>query len=393
MKARNKIYKILSPKKLAFLFFILTFIVFLSTSAGKTPYDYFTRLSDALLEGKYYLTENPPWLNELIPAGGGKYFVPYPPMPAILAMPFRLILGEGFQQQFLAHILGAGIVTLTTLISWKIKKDRKLLIWTGLLTGFGNIIWYLSATGSSWYIGQVSAAFFLTAAIYESVNKKRPFVTGIMLGAAYLSRIEIVLSFPFFLYIYAGKDWFKNYLKAATGILPFIFTNFAYNLIRFGVIWDKGYAMIPGVMQEPWFKNGLVNPINIPKHLKIILGGLPKIISKPPFIIPSWSGLAIWITTPAFIFSFFADFKEKIVKYSWLSIFLISLLIFSHGTTGFTQFGYRFAVDFYPFLIFLTIKRAANTGIKWYHWLFLFLSILVNLWGVLWINKFGWVSF
>ena len=151
--------------------------------------------------------------------------------------------------------------------------------------------------------------------------------------------------------------------------------------------------MIPGVMQEPWFKYGLVNPINIPKHLKIILGGLPKIISKPPFIIPSWAGLAIWITTPAFIFSFFANFKEKIVKYSWLSIFLISLLIFSHGTTGFTQFGYRRAVDFYPLLFFLTVKGVSKTGVKWYHRVLLIISILVNTWGVLWINKFGWIDF
>ena len=399
MRASNKTYTILGMKKLVFLFFIFTFIVYLFTSAGQTPYDYFTRLSDAMLSGKYYLTENPPWLSELIPAGQNKFsgeamfYVVYPPMPAILAMPFRFILGNKFEQQYLAHLLGAGIVALTILIAWTVKHDKKLLIWIGLLTGFGNIIWYLSATGSSWYLGQISAAFFLTAAIYESLNKKRPLLTGIMLGAAFLSRIEIILSLPIFLYLFYNKNWFQNYLKMAIGMVPFVLTNFAYNFIRFGVLWDKAYMLIPGIMQEHWFQNGLINPINISSHLKIMFLSFPKFISKPPFIEPSWAGLAIWITTPAFVYSFRSKFKENVVKFSWLSIILISLLIFSHGTTGFTQFGYRFAVDFYPILIFLTIKSVVKTGLKWHHLVLLFISVIVNLWGVLWINKFGWVGF
>ncbi|MGA2910413.1 MAG: hypothetical protein ABSE04_01245 [Candidatus Microgenomates bacterium] len=380
-------------KKFLGLAFIFSFIVYLLTSAGRTPYDYFTRLSDSFLQGKLYLTQNPPWLNELIPAGPNKFYVVYPPMPAILAMPFRLIFGQLFEQQYLAQLLGAGIVILTMCISFSIKKDKKLAIWAGFLAGFGTIIWFLAATGSAWYLSQVSAAFFMSAAILESLNKKRPILIGVLLGAAYLSRIEIILSLPFFLYILWDKNWLKNYLKMAMGLAPFIFTDFLYNFLRFGVVWDKSYILIPGVLNESWYQNGLFSPLNIPNHLKIIFLALPKFIPQFPYIEPSWAGLAIWITTPAFIYALIANIKEKIIRFSWLSILLISLLIFSHGTTGFSQFGYRFAVDFYPILIFLTIKGAAKTGLKWHHYLLLTLSILVNLWGVTWINKFGWVSF
>jgi len=380
-------------KKLVCLFFVLTFIIYLVSSAGTTPYDYFTRLSDAFLQGKYYLSQNPNWLNELIPAGNSIFYVAYPPMPAILLMPFRLVLGTKFEQQYLAHLLGAGIVALTMLNAWKIKRNKIFMIWVGLLTGFGNIIWYLSSTGSVWFLGQISAVFFLTVAIHEGLNKKRPVVMGIMLGAAFLSRIEIILSLPLFLYFSYNKTWFKNYIKLAIGILPFVLTNFLYNFIRFGVVWDKGYALIPGVMEESWYKNGLINLINIPNHLKIMFFALPKFLPQKPFIQPSWAGLAIWITTPAFIYAFKAKFKEKVVKYSWISIILISLLIFSHGTTGFAQFGYRFAVDFYPFMFLLIIRGTYKSSLKWHHWILLILSIMVNLWGVIWINKFGWVSY
>jgi len=383
-------------KKVAFFFFMFSFIVYFLTSAGKTPYDYFTRLSDSFLQGKYYLTENPPWLSELIPAGKGKYFVPYPPMPAILSMPFTYIFKEKFEQQTLSQLLGAGIVVLTMLIAWTIKRDKKLLIWTGLLTAFGNIMWFLASTGSSWYLGQISSAFFLTFALYESLNKKRPFLVGVLLGAAYLSRIHTIISLPVFLYVFYNRGWFKNYFKIGLGILPFVLFDFIYNYLRFGVIWDQAYFILPKILNEtntPWFAKGVTNIAYIPGGLKAAFWSFPIFLNHPPYAMPSWSALAIWITTPAFIYAFFAPIKERLNRFLWIAILLIFTIVLSHGGTGWAQFGYRFAVDFYPFLILLVIKSVAKTGLKRHHWILLVLSIIVNLWGVLWINKFGWVNF
>lgn len=344
--------------------------------------------------GKYYLTENPPWLNELIPAGPDKFYVAYPPMPAILALPFRFLFNDLFQQQYLAHLLGATLGVVTMSISWTIKKSKLLAIWSGVFISLGSIVWYLSSAGSSWYLGQISAALFLSLAIYEAINKKREFVVGLFLGATYMSRIHTALAFPLFLYLLFDKRrWFENYIKMGLGVLPFLLFNFGYNYVRFGVVWDKGYLLIPGVLDEPWYKNGLFNLSNIPNHLKIIFGSLPIFSKDSPYVKPSWAGLAIWITSPGFIYALLNNIKKKVVQFSWLSIILISLVIFSHGTTGFTQFGYRFAVDFYPIIMFLTIKSVAKTGIKWHHIALLTLAVLVNSWGVIFINKLGFVSF
>lgn len=387
-------------KKLFLGLTTVVLIIYFLTSGGKTPFDYFTRLADSFLEGKYYLTDNPPWLNELIPGGNGKFYVAYPPMPGVASIPFRFLFKDSFEQQYLAHIMGAGIVLLTMLISMKVKKDAKLAAWSGILIGLGSIVWYLSSVGSSWYLGQISAAFFMTAAIYESLGKKRVYLVGIFLGAAFISRLHSILVLPLILYLLfntegasSKKDWFKKLWLLGFGASPFLLFNFFYNYIRFGVIWDKGYLLIPGVLDEPWFRKGLFNFSYIPDHLKVIFWSFPKVINKFPYLTPSWAGLAIWITTPAFIYSFFANLKERVVRLSWLSILLISLVIFSHGTTGFAQFGYRFAVDFYPILTFLTIKGVARSGLRWHHWLLLLVGIVVNLWGVILINKFGLVSF
>ena len=316
-------------------------------------------------------------------------------MPAILALPFRFLLKDNFQQQYLAHMLGAFTVTLTMLLSYRIKKNWKLSIWSGVLMGLGSIVWYLSATGSVWYLGQITSLFFLTASLVESFGKKRPLLMGIFIGGAFLSRLHTILSLPLFIFLLGSnrKNILKKLLLLGIGIAPFILFNFYYNYIRFGTIFDKGYFLVPGILSEAWFSKGMLNVAYIPEHLKILFLGLPKMLSHFPYIEPSWYGLSILLTTPAFIFALKPSLKENIVKLLWLSIFLIFIPIALRGGTGWTQFGYRYAVDFYPFLTLLTILGVSQAGLKRYHWLLLAFGILVNLWGVLWINKFGWVSF
>ncbi|MBW1769222.1 MAG: hypothetical protein JRJ65_19525 [Deltaproteobacteria bacterium] len=118
---------------------------------------------------------------------------------------------------------------------------------------------------------------------------------------------------------------------------------------------------------------------------------MPRFIKEVPYITPSWNGMAIWLTTPAFIYAFFAGIKNRLAIGCWITIILIAFVDFCHGTWGFAQFGYRYAVDFYPFLFILTIKGIGDE-IKWHHKILIILGIIVNLWGVLWIHKFGWVG-
>jgi uncharacterized membrane protein len=123
-----------------------------------------------------------------------------------------------------------------------------------------------------------------------------------------------------------------------------------------------------------------------------MFAGFPRFVDKFPYVTPSWNGMAIWITTPAFVYSIFAGIRSRLAAGCWLSIVLIALVNSCHGTWGFTQFGYRFAMDFYPFLFILTVKGMGN-NLKWHHKVLIIIGILVNLWGVLWISKFGWVGF
>lgn len=375
-----------------YIFLTFVFLVYLTTSAGNTPYNYFTRLANAFLEGRFYLNEAPPWLNELIRIGESKFAVAYSPAPAIVSIPFVFVFGKDFPQQYVAHIIGMFLGFTIYMTAKKITGNSLSSFWIFLLASFGNVVWYMSSAGSSWYLGQLCAALFLSLAIFESFNKKRVLLIGIYLGASYLSRVHTILVFPFFVFM-NKKNYLKRGVGIIAGIIPFIIFNGFYNFARFGVVWDKGYTLIPGVLNEPWYQKGIFNLSYIPKHLKIIFLKMPIFSKNAPFIKPSWEGLSIFITTPAFCYSLLAPIGKKIIKLSWVAIISIAIVIFSHGSTGFTQFGYRFAVDFYPFLFLILIFSLKKTGVTWHHWALLVFSIAVNLWGVIFINKFGWVSF
>jgi hypothetical protein len=392
----------------ALIFFALTFIVYYFTGeGGATPYHYFVPLADAFLHGRLYVLGKPPWLNELLSVNGRIYVI-YPPMPAILLLPQVAISGLKTNQTLASVFWGSLNVSLVYLLMRKITDNRKIQLWMAFLFAFGTIHWYLASIGKAWFFAQVTAFLFLALAVYETLSRRRPFLIGLLLGASYWCRIPTILSFPFFV-IMLSDDWlresnessflrrinFTPLLKLGFGVGIFVVLNFVYNYLRFGTPFDIAYSI--QAKEEPWwYPKGLFDISYIPKNLWIFLLKPPIFTSKLPYVTPSLMGMSILITTPAFIYSIFAG-KNKLSLACWSAIIPIALLHFSHGGSGWMQFGYRYAVDFYPFLLVLTalgIKstRRTDSNLTWECKLLIFLSIVVNLWGVLWINKFKWSS-
>ncbi|OGE24475.1 MAG: hypothetical protein A3J42_02635 [Candidatus Dadabacteria bacterium RIFCSPHIGHO2_12_FULL_53_21] len=396
-----------SIKTALFLFlaiFALSFAVyFLTREDSPTPFNNFVRLADAFLHGRLYLTSDVSWL-EIAPFDGKYYIVP-PPFPAFLILPVVAVFGLSTNQTLISIFFGSLNVSLAFLAARALSKSRSVQLWTAAMFGFGTIHWWVATTGGVWTFSHTVSATLLFAAILLTLYKSRPFFTGAALGASYWTRLPTILSLPFFVAMYAD-EWYRRggdpslykrvnlrpliWLGAGTGI--FILLNTGYNMLRFNTPFDISYYLIPGILDEPWFQKGIFDFSYIPRNLKVIFGGFPKFIDGFPYVTPSWSGMAIWITTPAFIYALFAGIRNKLAIGCWLSILLVATANFCHGTWGFSQFGYRFAMDFYPFLFLLTVRGIGN-DIRWHHKVLISIGILVNLWGVLWINKFGWVSY
>jgi len=386
--------KAIKTRAIIFLFLVIICIYF-AGSPGDTPYNYFTRLADAFLAGRLTLTQNPPWLSELITISTGKYTFVNPPLPAILLVPLVAVFGIDFPQQWLAHFLGAGATVLTFKLALYITKSSSKALWVSLALGLGSVVWFLSSVGSVWYLGQVTALFFVLSSLnFLYAKKPNVLMSGFMFALSCLARTQLFLAAPFFVLMILAKSKsisLKNVAFAAMPTALAVGVFGLYNWARFGSFTQTGYPLIPNLLNEPWFHKGVFSLSYIPNHLKVILTSLPVFKPEFPYIFPTVWGLAIWITSPVFIYALFASIREKIVKIAWGAIAVIALVNFSFGSTGFSQFGYRYAVDFYPFLILLLCLYLKNRQLTKLHWLLLTISILVNAWGVVFINKLGFV--
>lgn len=383
--------------------FVAAFAVYMLTRDWEpSPYNSFIYLADAFLHGRLHLLQNMPWL-EVVPFEG-KYYIAPPPLPAILSLPAVALFGLSTDQTTISVLFGSLNVSLAYLVARSLTPSRQVQLWSTAMFGFGTVHWWVAVAGGVWTFSQTVSTTFLLASILITLNRKSIFLTGLTLGASYWSRLPTILAFPFYIIMYADK-WFKpdgsgNLLRGIRlrplilfGLGPAIFIalNFIYNLARFHTPFDISYYMIPGVLDESWYEEGIFDISYIPRHLDVFFTALPIFRSEFPYIIPSWNGLAFWITTPAVIYVFLANIRDRLTIACWVSIILVGLVDFCHGTWGFAQFGYRFAMDFYPFLFILTIKGMGDR-LKWHHVTLITAGIAVNLWGVLWINKFGWVG-
>jgi uncharacterized membrane protein len=94
-----------------------------------------------------------------------------------------------------------------------------------------------------------------------------------------------------------------------------------------------------------------------------------------------------------------AGLGDRLVLACWAAIIPIAVLNWTFAATGWAQFGYRYSLDFLPFLVLLVM--IAVPRLRAWHVALIAVSVLINLWGVLWIFKFApaelfgwtWVSF
>jgi hypothetical protein len=383
--------------------FLVAFTVYYVTGEGyPNNYNYYVRLADAFLHGRLYLTDNPSWLNELIPVAG-KYYVVYPPFPAVIMTPLVAIFGLNLNQTLISLIAGSFTVCLAYFLGRDITKGQgstpkdSFVVWAAVLFGFSTIFWWLSSVGSVWLIAQVFATFFMFLALHESFNKSRPLLIGLLVGASYWCRLPTILGIFFFVGLIlsrqqvAGlKSKFRSALpsivKLFIGVGVFVLLDFAYNYVRFGTPLDAGYWLIPNVLNEPWFSKGLFNLAYIPDNLGPFLFGLPNITLDPLSIVFPLTGVAIWFTTPVFIFSLKSRIRDAVTVSCWVAVFAIAFVIFTKGLSGW-GFGFRYAVDFYPFLFVLTLKGFGKE-LRWYHKVLIIVGVIVNLVGTVAVNQY-----
>lgn len=376
-----------------YLFLLFWCIYALSGALKATPYNAHVHLAKAFLEGRFYLDDLPDFMEHTVYLG--HTYIAYGIAPSLLMAPFVAIWDLGFHQPMFSAALAALAVTLW----WKVLGRLELLpAWRNWLTamfGLGSLFWfYAGQNGNTWSIMHVVVCLGLLMAIDDCLGKQRAWVAGLGLALAVLSRQTVFLSLPFFVVMLwrddraeGGASIARKALLFAIGLgLPLLF-NAYYNWARFGNPMDNGYARVIDEYQK--LNHGFFHWQYLALNLKTYFWAVPERLGHFPWFNPTMGGFSIFLSTPALIFAFFADWKQKVNVLALIALLPILGFYLIYHWTGYAQFGCRYSLDFMPFALLLIASGVRN---RWGSALSTCVAfgVLVELWGLFWWGIKEW---
>ncbi len=374
------------------------------------------------LHGELNVDNAPPDIQDVVTFNGHRY-LPLGPLPAVLTLPLVAIFGDSYQDFYLTYPL----IILTIWIGWRILGKLKIAytstaLWL-LVLFFMSTVYFSAALqrDGAWFIAHVVTCLFLFLGINEALGQRRGLLMGLYLGLATATRFTAVFTFPFFLVVMAVQDPMADSVSARQSLAPWpviirrfvlfgigaglpLAAYFGYNYVRFHSFFESGYsgAAVLGSVLDQARAQGLFSLVHLPKNLYYFFLAMPDPYSRfnaanpadnPiltfPFLRPSPWGMSIFLTTPAVVYVVKARLRKPLVVGCWLAILLTAIPIFTYYGVGWIQFGFRYALDFTPFLWLLIVVALRETEITLRRpnlalWLLL-IGCVINLWGAYWL--------
>ena len=386
-----------------FTFFFYEHIASLIGWVGKIKYSYWNLLAGNFLDGRLFLS-NPPHNTHDLTLYKGEWYVPSPPVPAILMMPLAYLVGAenistaDFSMFFSAVNAAVVFLIFDQLIHHRwVVLSRTSVLWLVILFAFGTPHLWVGISGRFWFVSQILTVTFLALAILAALKSWSPWIIGICIGLAVGTRPNGLMSWPFVFAIamqimkeeQGGINFKKIFawsLKSAIPITATILGLLFYNYARFENFLDFGYVTIngdPGIVENAK-THGLFSTYFIPYNLRVMLFYFPKILwgTRWP-ILPSGAGMSIFLTTPPLIYLFHRYEGRWWIIGAWAAVLLNLMLLLLYHNSGRDQFGYRYILDV---LVPLVVLLAAALGkkIPWHFILLLFVSIIINIYGADW---------
>ena len=313
---------------------------------------------------------------------GNRYYSAFPLGAIISMVPVAALKKASLIQNFPARVLAALIAGACVYFFFQLAKAfgpdysslkpkplaRRILL--ALFPVFGTWTWCNLGMGGAWQIALGLALLGETAALYFTLVRPLPFVAGAFFALALGNRTELLLTAPFYLYLFwrcsnektSGQSRtarMKQGLRVNTPtVIDFLtlpvtlgLLTAAYNFVRFRSILDFGYFHIPDVREEPWYAHGLFSLHSIPWNIhKMVFQGF-RDDPNFPFISFDPFGCSILLSSPFLFLLFRSGGKYKVM--CWIAIGLLTFILWCHGNPGGWQFSYRYAMILLPWMFLL----------------------------------------
>jgi hypothetical protein len=202
--------------------------------------------------------------------------VPFPPLPAVVLVPFVAVWGLAADGQLIFAILAAFDVGIAWWMLGRLPIRTWVRVTATVFLGFGTVFWYAAQIGTTWYQAHVLAVGLALAAIGVAIGQdrdaaqreddleepgedapdaargrrldvralvpdRRQFVAGLLFGLACASRLTIVFAAPFFVLVGGGGSWRRRGWSAALGAGIPLAGLAVYNVVSTGHLFSPAY--------------------------------------------------------------------------------------------------------------------------------------------------------
>jgi hypothetical protein len=339
------------------LFLVLVALVVYAASnpVHWNTYDHFVWQADAFLHGRAwfaYPVEGVPGLpdnwyfQDVYPISAptaeslGHVLLPFPPLPALVLLPFVAVWGLAADQAAVAVGLAAAGVGIAWWMLGGLRlrlgvRSAAVLVFAG-----GTAWWWAAAAGSTWYFAHLVAVDLALLAVGVTLRHDRhaagrareddrggagavdavppapsarprglprriagaawppdrwQLLAGLLLGLAVAARLPLVFAAPWFMLVGGGRTVARRTLSTGLGAALPVAALLAYTYLTTGAFLHPGYdyqyqAEAQGYPTLGYHPAWSIEDVRyIPQNLRIMLGSLPEVA---PTVKPDTLGIA-----------------------------------------------------------------------------------------------------
>jgi hypothetical protein len=365
---------------------------------------HFVYQADAFLHGQLALTvRQPPNLNDWV-LQRGRWYVSFPPFPAVLMMPFVAVWGLAFNDVAFTLFFSAANVALLHRLLRRMQPQRAG--WEhaalALIYGFGTLAWSCGIRGEVWFTAETIGVTLTLLYLHAALQARHPVLAGLAVGCAAITRTPLAFSAVFFVFEALSPDgpveWARlrdprrwrqalpRLVPYAAAIVAVAIPMAAMNYARFGSFSEFGHShLYANRVNAQIQRYGLFHYAFLERNLHDAFTRLPLIQFHPLRIGFDGEGMSLFVTTPLFFWLLWPRERPRLHRALWLTVAVVALPGFFYQNSGYLQFGFRFSLDYTPYLIVL-LALGARPFTRLF-WAAALAGVAVNAWGAAVFNR------
>jgi hypothetical protein len=325
---------------------------------------------------------------------GGRYYVAVGPLQLLPYLPFALLqILPTLAGPIVDIAFGIPAAVLALPLARAYGARGSVAYWVAGFVAFGTLLFYITVVGNFYFLAQAESFLALTLFLIEWAGRRRPAAMGVCLAFSFLARPTTALAaIPFGVaMLWQKRDALRPLVAAALAFAIPIGVAIAvygwFNWLRFGSPLQAGYAIsyLPQPGLDARRALGLFSVLQVPENFRLAMLAPFDTMDKFPYLTANPFGLSMVLVSPALLTTLWAGFKQYSARLMWIAAALVAIPVFLYYGGGYVQYGFRYSLDFTPFLVTLVAMGSS----RWKGRLERFLiiaSVASVTYGVLWHN-------